>query len=268
MNRTGHFIALILLFGFVFQNELIAQENTVHVPYKYENVKWPVDSLGNKGRNVIKWNLTPMLLWDSKNLNFSYERILRSHRSISVNLGFFRFPKFASANVDSVVNITSDSNRKGFSMAFDYRRYFAKRNVRWAPDGLYWGFWTSFHQSNFENDLSAMNESGDYINVKSKGKIGIYAIGAELGYQFLIGKHIVIDLIMVGPAIARYSFNVKLSADGQIEDTEVIEKVIDALIAKIPAFEELIDTGKVDGKGNLSVSSIGLRFMLQVGYLF
>ena len=261
IKKVGTIIMLCLIF-ILLNGDLNAQQARVGM----ENVKWPVDSLGNKGRNVIKWNLTPMLLWDSKNINLSYERILRSHRSISVNAGLFRFPEFNNINLDST-EITSDKSRKGFSVSFDYRRYFASRNVRWAPDGLYWGLWTSYHQSNFDNKLLAMNDN-EFINIDSKGKIGIFAVGAELGYQFLIGEHFVIDLIMVGPAIARYSFNVSVTADGQIDEHEVIEKILEALIEKIPAFEELIDTGEVDEKGNLATSSIGLRFMVQVGYRF
>jgi len=263
MWRRVSTIVLLLVIAFFIQNDLSAQKARLGM----ENVKWPVDSLGHKGRNVIKWNITPFLLWDKKNFSFSYERILRSHRSISVNAGFFRFPEFTSIDTDSV-NVTSDKSRKGFSVAFDYRRYFASRNVRWAPDGLYWGLWTSYHQSNFTKGLDAMNDQGEFINLTSKGKIGIYAIGAQLGYQFLIGEHFVIDLIMVGPAIARYSFNVSLTADGQIDDREILDKIIEALIEKIPGLDELIDTGDLDGKGKFSTSSIGLRFMIQVGYRF
>lgn len=260
-------VVLILTLSSLSLSTLSAQSNNQDIRLQQENIKWPVDSLGNKGRNVIKWNLTPLLLWDSKNFNFSYERILRSHRSISVNAGFFRFPEFTSVNLDSA-EISKDNLRKGFSVAFDYRRYFAKRNVRWAPDGLYWGLWTSYHQSNFNKELSVMNDNGEFIGLKSKGKIGIYAIGAQLGYQFLIGEHFTIDLIMVGPAIARYSFHVSLTADGQIDETEVLEKIIDALVERIPGLDELIDSGELDGKGKLSNSTIGLRLMIQVGYRF
>ena len=244
-----------------------AQLNTQSVKLYNENVKWPVDSLGNKGRNVIKWNLTPMILWDSKNINLSYERILRSHRSISINVGFFRFPKLTSLNTDST-SIEKDVSRNGFSASFDYRRYFAKRNTRWAPDGLYWGFWTSYHQSNFENKLNATNDQGEFISVGTKGRIGIYALGAELGYQFLIGEHFTVDLIMIGPAIARYWFDVSLTTAGQINDREILDKIIDALIEKIPALDELIDTGELNGSGQLGTTAISLRFMIQIGYRF
>ncbi len=262
IKKIGTIIILILAAFFV-QNDGHAQKARLGM----ENVKWPVDSLGNKGRNVVKWNLTPLLLWDKKNISISYERILRSHRSISANVGFFRFPEFNSVDLDSV-NVTSDKSRKGFSASFDYRRYFASRNVRWAPDGLYWGLWTSYHQSNFKSELNAMNEQGEFINLVAKGKINIIAVGAELGYQFLIGEHFTIDLTMIGPGIARYGFNVSLDADGQIDDREILDKIIAALINKIPGLDELIDSGELDGKGHLSASSIGIRFLIQAGYRF
>jgi len=267
MKKSLVTLIMMLLACCFFHSDLTAQLSTQNANLYQKNIKWPKDSLGNKGRNVIKWNLTPLLLWDSKNINLSYERILRSHRSISVNVGFFRFPQFTSLNTDSI-GLTSDRSRNGFSASFDYRRYFAKRNVRWAPDGLYWGFWTSYHQSNFNNKFNAIAANGDFININSKGRIGIYAIGAELGYQFLIGEHFVIDLVMIGPAIARYSFKVSLTADGEIDDSEVVKQIIDALVEKIPGFDKLIDTKEIDRKGNLSTSTIGLRFMLQIGYRF
>ncbi|RLD20898.1 MAG: hypothetical protein DRI69_05340 [Bacteroidetes bacterium] len=247
-------------------NDVSAQTSSI-LRVDTERVPWPVDSLGNKGRNVIKWNLTPFLLWDKANFNFSYERILRSHSSVSVNAGYFRLPEFASLNLDSV-DVTNDKSRNGFSVAFDYRRYFAKRNTRWAPDGAYWGVWTSYHQTYFDNELNALNSNGDYINVKTKGKFGIYAIGAEFGYQFLIGEHFTIDLVLVGAGFARYSFSVSLESDGEIGETEILDRIIEKLVEKIPGFDELIDTGELDGSGKLNTSAIGLRFMLQIGYRF
>ncbi len=256
-------IILMAFFTHLGQGEICAQG----IKLESKNVKWPVDSLGNKGRNVVKWNMTPFLLWGSGNINFSYERILRSHRSISVNIGTFRLPSLTNLNVDST-NIISNKKRGGFAASFDYRRYFGNRNIRWAPDGLYWGLWTSYHRSNFENELTAMNDAGEFISVKSDGRVSIYAVGAELGYQFQIGKHFVIDLIMVGPAMARYSFNVNLQAESDIDDDALAKQIIDAIVERVPALQKLIDTGNLKGDGKLDVSTIGLRFMLQVGYLF
>jgi len=96
-------------------------------------------------KNVIKWNLTPFLLWSYKNINIGYERVVSPYRSFSVNAGYFELPQFSKNLLDSL-EIENSTDRSGYTISGDYRFYFKKRNKRMAPDGLYWGPYGSFHQ--------------------------------------------------------------------------------------------------------------------------
>ena len=93
-------------------------------------------------KNVIRWNITPFLLWSSKNINIGYERVTKPYRSFSINAGYFELPQFTKQLFDSL-QIKNTSNRGGFTVSGDYRMYFKKRNRRMAPDGLYWGIYGS-----------------------------------------------------------------------------------------------------------------------------
>ncbi len=61
-----------------------------------------------------------------------------------------------------------------------------------------------------------MNDTGEYLDVYAKGHLDILAVGAELGYQFLIGKHFTVDLVMIGPAMARYGNEVNIRGDDNL----------------------------------------------------
>ena len=107
---------LILLFAIIF---------TLSMPSKIFAQK--KDSLPNDyKRNVIKWNLTPFLLWSKRNINFSYERVLKPNRSFSVNAGYFELP---STGIYDSLNIENTKKKTGFTISGDYRFYFKNRNT-------------------------------------------------------------------------------------------------------------------------------------------
>ncbi len=107
-------------------------------------------------RNLIKWNVTPFFLWSKKNINISYERILSPYRSFSINAGYFEMP---STGLFDSLNIKSANKKGGFSISGDYRFYFKNRNKRFAPDGLFWGVYGSYHYYTFNNDIEVIEDS-------------------------------------------------------------------------------------------------------------
>jgi hypothetical protein len=64
------------------------------------------DSVNYK-KNVVRWNITPFILWGTSNINFSYERVLKPYRSVSVNAGYFVIPTFLSGRLLDSLNITT-----------------------------------------------------------------------------------------------------------------------------------------------------------------
>lgn len=216
-------------------------------------------------RNVLKWNLTPMI-WNYKNINISYERVTANHRSFSVNAGYFILPAISLA--DSF-NIQKNKKNWGFSVSGDKRYYFKKRNTGLAPDGLYWGIFGSVHYYEFESSFNIINSSVAEGNLILDGNIGIISAGVELGYQFVFKNNLTIDLIFIGPALATYSAQLGISGDLKVdEDNEYVQAIYDVLVAKYPGIDKLLDKKTLKANGTLFTFGPGLRYMIQIGYRF
>ncbi len=216
-------------------------------------------------RNVLKWNLTPMI-WNVANINLSYERVTSSHGSFSINAGYFVLP---STGIYDSINITRANKKWGFSVSGDKRFYFKKRNRNYAPDGLYWGIFGSFHYYEFENTFEVLNSDIAEGKLKLSGNLGMISAGVELGYQFVLKNNLTIDLIFIGPAISTYQ--AKLGIEGSLEvdeDSEYVKAIYDVLISKFPAAETLLNEKSIKDNGTLFSLGPGLRYMIQIGYRF
>lgn len=217
-------------------------------------------------RNTIKWNMTPFFLWSKKNINISYERVLRTHRSFSVNAGYFVLPTLGLLDT---LNITNSSSKGGFSVSGDYRFYFKKRNTRKAPDGLYWGPYGSFHYTQMGTDIEVFDGDLAKGTLHANADIAIFGAGVELGYQFVIKERLSIDLIFMGPALAVYSGKITLGGDLEIDDdSEYLKAIRDMLIAKFPFLPNLVAEGEFKDSGFSTSIGFGLRYMVQLGYRF
>ena len=254
-------LTLILFIGFNYN--LLSQTESS----KQDSSNSVIDSSKNllTKRNVLKWNLTPMM-WSVKNINLSYERVTSNHGSFSVNAGYFVLP---STGFYDSINISRANKKWGFSVSGDKRFYFKKRNTKLAPDGLYWGIFGSVHYYEFANSFEITNSEVASGNLDLNGRFGIISAGVELGYQFVLKNNLTIDLIFMGPALSSYSAN--LSIDGNLdvdEDSEYIKALYDILIAKYPGADKLINEKKIKDNGSLLSIGPGLRYMIQIGYRF
>lgn len=217
-------------------------------------------------KNIIKWNLTPFILWGYQNINLSYERILKPDRSLSVNAGIFQLPTvgfYESLNIDSSVK------KAGFTISADYRIYLKKLNHNIAPRGVYWGPFASYHHYQFENNITVFDNANFEGSLVLDGKVNIFSSGIELGYQFIIKERLSIDLVFLGPSFTVYSGNLDL--EGQLTSEEYqkyLEAIRDILISKIPLFNDLASDGNFNDKGTSTSFGFGLRYLLQIGYRF
>ncbi len=226
------------------------------------------DSLDYR-KNIIKWNMTPFLLWSKKNINIGYERVLSPYRSFSVNAGYFELPALFKGLADSL-EIESTNKKAGFSVSGDYRYYFKNRNKNMAPDGLYWGIFGSFYHYQFENDITIINSEAIQGNLQFGANINIFNAGVELGYQFVLWKdRMTIDVIFMGPSLSMYAKKFTLGGDITVdEEDEYLKAIYDILSSTIPGFDQLTQEGKLSTSGvNLSMG-YGLRYMIQIGFRF
>ncbi len=219
-------------------------------------------------KNVIRWNLTPFLLWDSKNINIGYERVLRPYRSFSVNAGYFVLPSLVSGIYDSL-NIQRTGNKWGITVSGDYRFYFKKRNKKMAPDGLYWGIYGSYHYYEFENTINVINSSVVQGDLTLGASLNMMSAGVELGYQFIIKERLSIDLVFIGPSLTAYTKKFTLSGTLDVdEENEYIQALYDILSGAFPGLDNLVQTGKLStNSANLSMG-LGMRYLIQIGYRF
>ncbi|NOX47284.1 MAG: DUF3575 domain-containing protein [Chlorobi bacterium] len=247
---------VLLFFAIIF---LFAIENI--------QAQYTADTLpSNYKRNIVKWNMTPFMLWSYKNINFSYERILTPKRSFSVNAGYFELP---SSGIYDSLNIKSANKRFGYSVSGDYRFYMKGRNVSPAPDGIYWGVYGSFHHYEFSNNIEVINSPTVQGELMLDGKLNILSVGAELGYQFVIKEKLTIDLIFMGPSISMYNYQLGLQSDLTTEEEdEYLQGVQDVLYGLIPGLEKLVDEKLIDENGASTSFGFGLRYMVQIGYRF
>lgn len=217
-------------------------------------------------RNVIKWNLTPFLLFSNKNINIGYERVLSPYRSFSVNAGFFELPKMALLDTIRLERVTK---KTGFNVSGDYRFYFKNRNKRMAPDGLYWGIYSSFYHTQFGMDVNAINNPDIQGYLSFGGKFNVLNAGVELGYQFVIKERLTIDLILVGPSLSLYNKELRLEGEINAEDyEEYLQALYDILVNIFPGFDQLLGEGFLKAKGATLSFGAGYRYMIQIGFRF
>jgi hypothetical protein len=219
-------------------------------------------------KNVLKFNPTPMILWDWKNVTFSYERILNPRQSISFELGYLVFPKLVEDTLIDLVNITS-SEKWGVNATIEYRFYLTKLNTRSVPAGLYIGPYLTYYQYQFKNKLDVFPATVDTTGM-IKGNFWSFNLGVELGYQFVFWKRWTLDLVVVGPSISYYGGKTEITADldgSQIQ--QINEELYDKLITRFPGITTLSTSGKTfEETGKLDIFRMGFRYLVQIGFHF
>jgi hypothetical protein len=218
-------------------------------------------------KNSVKFNVSNMLLYDNS-YQFSYERIIKENQSLNVFVGYQELP-LITIDLDAV-NFDKKNNRAGFSVGADYRFYLGSVNKHSAPRGVYLAPFVSFFQFSTDRDLIYTDpDTGVVSNANLSSKLNLTNFGGELGYQFVLWDRFVIDCVLFGPSLTRYKFNAKL--DGNIpglDENEVYQKVIQAIKDKFPGVEGITGDEGIEKKGVQSITAVGFRYNISIGYRF
>ncbi|WP_348799633.1 hypothetical protein [Flavobacterium adhaerens] len=218
-------------------------------------------------KNSIKFNVSNMLLYDNS-YQFSYERILKENQSLNFFAGYQEFPLIT---IDlTYVDFSKSSSRKGFSVGADYRFYLGSINKFKGPRGVYLAPFVSFFQFNTDRNLIYTNPETDVVSRSNlSSKFNLTNIGGELGYQFVLWNRVVIDCVLFGPSITKYKFNTKLdnSIEG-LDENEVYQKVIETIKERYPGIKGITDDEGVEKKGVQSITAVGFRYNISIGYRF
>ena len=254
----------ILFLGFVFvvnTSNIVAQSNdSIFKPER-------------EFKNTIRFNITNPMIFGGESIIFGYERILKNNHSFSINIGQASLPDFKFF-ADTQLKAKSILSEKGFHISGDYRFYLSKLNKYNAPRGVYIGPYYSFNNFNKKHSWEYTKDVNDPQNVQlvdTELNINIHTVGFELGYQFVFWKRFSVDMVLLGPGVAAY----KLKADvgGNLSDAErqlFFEKLNEALKDKFPGYNGTIgnNSGEFEKTGTKSVTSLGYRYMIQIGYRF
>lgn len=254
---------IICVFPFV----LIAQEieentNKTEETTKVEKVR----------KNTIRVNVTNPILINASNTIIGYERTLGEHQSFSIDFGINRLPNFKERDfvIDETTTLSNRNNGEeiGIHATADYRFYLAKENKHRAPRGIYIGPYIS-HNS-FKRGNEWYLKSPDFDGrVDTDLKFTLNTIGFEMGYQFVIFDRLALDFIMIGPGLSKYNFELKSNSNLSQEDKELLYgKINDFLAEKIPGYDLVIDSDGLKKEGSFNTTSLGYRFMINIGYRF
>ncbi|MBW4362532.1 hypothetical protein [Flavobacterium taihuense] len=218
-------------------------------------------------KNSVKFNVTNTLLYDNS-YQFSYERIIKENQSLNVFVGYQEFP-LITVDLSDDASFSKNSSRDGFSVGADYRFYLGSINKFKGPRGVYLAPFVSFFQFGTDRDINYTDSNNTVNTVNLSSKFNLTNIGGELGYQFVLWDRFVVDCVLFGPSLTHYKFNAKL--DGSIpgiEDNEVYQKVIQAIKDKFPGIEGVTGDEGIEKKGVQSITAVGFRYNISIGYRF
>jgi hypothetical protein len=233
--------------------------------------KLRMDSVWQESRkNVVRYNLSAAALFGfDKAVILGYERVINPHQTISVNFGKTALPKLINIDTDSF-SVSKDVKNTGFNFSLDYRFYLRKENRDYAPHGLYLGPYYAFTQLKRETNWTGKQGSGDNQEATVTADWNWNVVGVEMGYQFVFAKRITLDFVLVGPGVAWY--DLKAKAEGQLLTDEDREQLLDAAIQlieeKFPGFNYVLSGEELNASGRLTTTSVGFRYLIQVGFLF
>jgi hypothetical protein len=236
-----------------------AQDSTVTVKKKKSEER--------EYMNVVRYNLSGPIMFGPGYAVFGYERVINEHHSFSINMGKTALPKLKTIVLDSF-QTSHDFKNTGLNISMDYRFYLEKENRYSAPHGLYIGPYYSFNTFSRNNDWTAVVEGSDKY-AKTESSLNIHTIGFELGYQFILWKRLTLDLVMVGPGLAKY--DLKSTIEGNIDPAnkeQILEAINKVFTQKFPGMDIAIGDNTLTGSGTVGSWSIGYRYLFQIGFRF
>ena len=219
-------------------------------------------------KNNIHFNITNPLILGGRSIIFGYERVLNKHRTFTINVGQNAFPTLGIINSDSIkANTLRD--QKGFHLSGDYRFYLAKENKYDAPRGVYIGPYFSYNYFEKDHSWELKSTAGGTVNVESNTNMTISTLGVELGYQFVFWNRVSLDMILAGPGVAAYKLEATLGNNlSEADRQKFFEKLNEALADKFPGYSVAVDEGEFKRKGSTNTTSLGFRYLIQLGFRF
>ena len=249
------FSIFFLFHFFMFNPAAYSQDNIQEIPREKKELK-----------NTVWINIFNPII-DSKYIVLGYERVLKKNQTFTFNIGRFSLPKFSLLDLDNL-GLTNDYKDVGINTSVDYRFYLGKLNKYKAPRGVYLAPYYSFNYFSRENKWILDSDSFDG-EVVTDLTLQIHTIGGQLGYQFVFWRRLAVDLVLIGPGVGFYGFNVKLDTTLEPDDESLFfQKLNEALSEKFPGYDLVIESGDFEKKGSANTTTLGFRYMIHIGFRF
>jgi hypothetical protein len=219
-------------------------------------------------KNSIKLNLTNPMIFGTSCYILGYERTIGDHQSFSVNIGRFSLPRLININTDSIKELEKTISSRGFHMSGDYRFYLSKENKYKSPHGVYIGPYATYNTygRDFKFTAKTENFTGD---LNADFTFSMASVGFQMGYQFIFWKRVSLDMVMFGPGIAGYKLKTELSTTlDPDEESELYQKINQALSEKIPGYDLVINSGTYEKTGSFNTTGAGFRYIVMLGISF
>jgi hypothetical protein len=218
-------------------------------------------------KNTIYLNFTNRLIFNDAYI-IGYERVLKPHRTFSVNIGTISLPRFTDKSTNDSVQLLGGSGNKGFHLSADYRFYLSKENKYEAPRGVYLGPFYAYNYAQRANQWN-LNTSTFNGGVNTKMSLSIHTVGLQFGYQFVLWERLALDFALLGPGIGIYDIKASINTSLSEEQKQLFyEKLNSFLEEKIPGYDRVIDEGEFNNNGSTNTTSFGYRYMINLGYRF
>lgn len=212
-------------------------------------------------KNVVKFVATPNLFYDDAFV-LGYERVFKLHQSLNVAAGVISLP--AVFDGTHLVRADEERSRGGFMAAADYRFYLQKENKFGAPRGVYLAPFLSYYH--LEGDWALHSTSSTTpSDATMHGELAFINIGGQIGYQFIVKDRFTFDFIFFGPSITNYKLGLDLQGKLTVDEEN---EVVQAVLARFPLLNQVIDDKDVTVHGTNSTWSGGYRFTFMFGYTF
>jgi hypothetical protein len=217
-------------------------------------------------KNIVKFNITNPMLFSPKFNVIGYERVVNKHQTFSLSAGRFALPTLSFFSEE--LELEDQYNDKGFNFSVDYRFYLRKENKYAAPRGVYIGPYYAFNK--FSRDLlwDVNTESLDG-QVTTGFDLTVNLVGAQMGYQFVLWDRFSIDMILMGPGL--WFFNLKTNFETTLdpEDEQLLLDTLNEILKeKFPGSDYVFTGGNVEAKKTTNTSTMGLRYMINIGFRF
>ncbi len=212
--------------------------------------------------NTLKLNTAALYF---NNISIQYERQINDRWSFQMGGGYKwggEIPKILG--LGSFIVSSKTAGIRGYSFTPEVRYYFNQCKCPGERSGLYGGVYSRY--TRLYGELEVHFWDGDkYVDVGATGAMREMGIGLQLGYQLVVKKRFVIDLMFMGPRKSFHKLNFEVDSDFAADVVPLIEEEINKKLEYLGMDPISIP---VSGSAEVKFGFSNFRYGIGIGYMF